>query len=228
MDFVKILRSLEEFLYEVMSWLAFYPRTLVRILLHPIAVSKYTVQQMSQERDEQFTETISPPLMLILSIIIAHTVEMGFAEPVRFTHSQINDMVFGSQQGLLAFRSICFSLYALIGALWTMMRTHRPLNRDTLRPPFYVHAFLVSPFVIFMSLASVMVRTEQPHLMLAGAVLGFAITAWYLRAQAVVFRYYTKFGTLRSIAFAVANFTLTTILIFAIAFLMLGFGQLPG
>lgn len=228
MDFLKILRSLEEFLYEVMSWLAFYPRTLFRILLHPIAVSKYTVLQMAEERDQQFTETISPPLMLILSIILAHAVEMAYAEPLRFTHSQINDMVFGSQQGLLAFRSVCFSLYALIAALWTMKRTRQPLTRDTLRVPFYVHAFLASPFVIFMSLASMMVRTERLPMVLAGAGLGLAIAVWYVRAQAVVFRYFTKFGALRSYAYAVAHFVLTTVLIFAIAFVMLGFGQLPG
>jgi hypothetical protein len=28
MDFVKIIRSVEEFLYEAMTWLLFYPRTL--------------------------------------------------------------------------------------------------------------------------------------------------------------------------------------------------------
>lgn len=99
MDFVKILRTLEDFLYEVMSWLAFYPRTLVRILLHPIAVSKYAVQEMAQAREEQFTETISPPLMLILSIILAHVVEISFGDALLYRHSKLNDMVFGSEQG---------------------------------------------------------------------------------------------------------------------------------
>ena len=36
MDFMRILRSLEEFLYEVMTWLVFYPRTMWRALRHPI------------------------------------------------------------------------------------------------------------------------------------------------------------------------------------------------
>lgn len=129
---------------------------------------------------------------------------------------------------MLAFRSVCFSLYALIGALWTMKRSRQPLNRDTLRSPFYVHAFLASPFAIFISLASLMVRSGRPSLAIAGVILGVASVAWYLRAQMVVFRYFTRFGSLRSLAFAGANFTVTTALIFGIAFLMLGVGSLPG
>ena len=35
MDFLKIIRSLEELLYEVMTWLVFYPRTMWRIVARP-------------------------------------------------------------------------------------------------------------------------------------------------------------------------------------------------
>jgi hypothetical protein len=45
MDFMRILQSLEEFLYEVMSWLVFYPRALWRTLRHPVAVAIYTQRQ---------------------------------------------------------------------------------------------------------------------------------------------------------------------------------------
>ena len=41
MDFMRILQSLEEFLYEVMSWLVFYPRALWRTIGHPVAVAVY-------------------------------------------------------------------------------------------------------------------------------------------------------------------------------------------
>ena len=35
MDFLKLLRSLEEFLYELCTWFLFFPRTLYRVIAHP-------------------------------------------------------------------------------------------------------------------------------------------------------------------------------------------------
>lgn len=67
MDPMRLLRSLEEFLYELVGWLVFYPRTFWRILRHPGAIARYTRQELGQAPERQFTETISPVLMLVLS-----------------------------------------------------------------------------------------------------------------------------------------------------------------
>ena len=39
MDILRILRSLEEFLYEVMTWLVMYPRTLWRAVRNPVSIA---------------------------------------------------------------------------------------------------------------------------------------------------------------------------------------------
>jgi hypothetical protein len=36
MDFMKLLKSLDDFLYEVVGWIIFYPITLMRSVLNPI------------------------------------------------------------------------------------------------------------------------------------------------------------------------------------------------
>ena len=41
MNVLTILRSVEELLYEVMSWLLFYPRTLFMTLRHPLRTMRY-------------------------------------------------------------------------------------------------------------------------------------------------------------------------------------------
>lgn len=38
MDFMKIPKSLEEFLYEVMTWLVFYPRKMWLALRRPLVM----------------------------------------------------------------------------------------------------------------------------------------------------------------------------------------------
>ena len=65
MDFMRILQSLEEFLYEAMSWVVFYPRAIYRTLRHPVAVAVYTREQLAQPRELQFRALISLSLIHI-------------------------------------------------------------------------------------------------------------------------------------------------------------------
>ena len=76
MDLMRILRSLEEFLYELVGWLVFYPRTFWRVLRHPAAIARYTRAELLKPEEGRFEETISPVLMLILSVALAHALEV--------------------------------------------------------------------------------------------------------------------------------------------------------
>ena len=46
MDFIRILRSLEELLYEAMTWIVFYPRTLWRSIRSPIRMLQYAQREL--------------------------------------------------------------------------------------------------------------------------------------------------------------------------------------
>jgi hypothetical protein len=65
MDFVKILKSFEEFVYEALTWLILMPRTLVRIVLRPNAMTHYAGAQLQVEETRRFNTALSPPLLLI-------------------------------------------------------------------------------------------------------------------------------------------------------------------
>lgn len=144
MDFLKILRSFEELLYEVMTWLFFYPRTLWRILIHPLNMVNYTTQELSQE-NTQFKDTLSPPLFLILTIILLY----GFA---MITHNQIvanstaqsgeiGHFIFGNIQNTLIYRSLSYSIWSLIFALGLLNMQKISIDRETLRIPFLPNVF---------------------------------------------------------------------------------------
>lgn len=60
MDLIRLLRSLEEFLYELVGWLVFYPRNLWRVLVHPGEVAHYTRREFSKDPEQRFAEAISP------------------------------------------------------------------------------------------------------------------------------------------------------------------------
>ncbi|WP_158884099.1 hypothetical protein [Rhodanobacter sp. L36] len=222
---MKILRSFEEFLYEIMSWLVFYPRTLFRILRHPVAMADYTLREMGKEQDRQFAEAISPPLTLILSLLLAHVAELIFAPPMAYPHNRIGQAIFGSEQGLLLFRCVCFSAYALVAAAWTMYRTRQRVDRDTLRGPFYIQSYLAAPFAILFSLSSLVAREGGHTLHIAGLVLCIASVVWYIGARMMVYRHLSGAGLLRSSAIVITNFVLTTVLILGATTLLLKFGQ---
>lgn len=151
MDLMRILRSLEEFLYELVGWLVFYPRTFWRVMRHPAAIARYTQLELEQEPEHQFTETISPVLMLILSVVIAHALEMLARMPTEDTSTPISQLLLGSEQALLLTRCVVFCGYALIAALSILQQQRKPITRETLRTPFSIQAFLVSPFVLLLS-----------------------------------------------------------------------------
>ena len=93
MNFFNLLQSLDELLYEVMSWLVFYPITLWRTLVRPLQMMDYSDVEQGDASDQQYTDTLSPPLFLLLSLILVHGVELAVVG---------NDAVVASKVGLSA------------------------------------------------------------------------------------------------------------------------------
>lgn len=223
MDFMKILRSLEEFLYELLSWFLFYPRTMLRIIRNPAGVSKYIQLQMQQPAGEQFLAMVSPVLTLILSILITHGIEMT-AHVVTFDQLAMEPVVakmFSSYQGLLLARGAAYGLYSLVAAVWVMSQLRIRIDRNTLREPFFIQAYLVSPFTMGLSIASVLVRRHEFGLQAAGVALAALITVWYLWAQTTTYCKLLRVSAPRALAYAVSSFVAVTLFLLGIGLLLI-------
>ena len=77
MDFIRIIRSLEELLYDVTTWLAFYPRTVWRIVATPGRMMRNSDAGQADAPDRQYTDTLSPPLFLMLTILFGHGIGLA-------------------------------------------------------------------------------------------------------------------------------------------------------
>lgn len=64
----------------------------------------------------------------------------------------LSAMVLASEQNLLLYRTIAFGIWALAGSLYYLLRTRRPVDRETLRLPFYEQCYLVPPFALLISI----------------------------------------------------------------------------
>src|SRR6478736_6605240 len=77
MDFMRLLKSIEELLYELVCWLLFYPLTLWRTLRHPQAMMRYADVELGDDLPEQYSDALSPPLFLLITLLLAHGLELG-------------------------------------------------------------------------------------------------------------------------------------------------------
>ena len=221
MDLMRILRSLEEFLYELVGWLVFYPRTLWRIMRNPPSAARYALRELAKPPENQFSGSISPVLMLILSVVLAHAIELVSGQEMPKIANPVGQRLLGTEQGLLITRSVVFSGYALLAALVTLRRQHQLVTRDTLRAPFAVQAFLISPLVVMLAIATMLVRLDAPSDQVAGVFLFVLALVWYVWARISTYHALTDAGWLLSAAIVSVTFLGTTAAVVLLWTLML-------
>lgn len=183
MDFMRILRSLEEFLYEVMTWLVFYPKTFWISLTQPIATMRYSDQQQTLAPDEQYSSTLNPVLFLMLTLLIVHGAELAMRVQTVPAGYQHLPGFMQSDTNLLLTRSIFFGGFPLAFAITSLRRTHSPIDRNTLRAPFLAQCHVAAVFAMVVGLATIGSLAADHRLHQAAALIAGLITAWYLFTQ---------------------------------------------
>lgn len=220
MNVLTILRSVEELLYEVMTWLLFYPRTLWMTLTRPLSTMRYSDQEQRDKPEKQYLETLSPPLFLVLSLLLAHGLELALGLGVEMSHSPLAQDIARNDQTLLAFRALLFSVHALAFAWIALKLEKKRIDRETLRTPFFAQCYLSGATTMLVGLASVGIRYPND----TATVVGFAVitvtTVWYLVIQ---WRWLMRLDGMtggRASVWAVGAFAVSTSVVLAIGWLL--------
>ena len=199
MGFLSLLRSLDELLYEIISWLVFFPLTLWRALRRPLRMMDYADTELADKPVRQYTATLSPPLFLFLALLLAHLVELAVVgENVIVGSTRGISRLIDSDTNLLIMRALLFSVFPLVMATWLVVRQGIGLDRDTLRPPFYSQCFVAAPFALVISLAGTIMRPGSPWAELAGLCLIVLALIWYGTLQVRWFAMHLKQSRVRS------------------------------
>ena len=135
MDFIRFIKSLEELLYEVATWLLFYPRTLWLAFRHPFRLAQYSERELAHDSDDRYADVVSPPMFLLLTLLLVHGIEMLAASPMSDFHSPLARKLMDSDVNLLVFRSVGFSIFPLLMANAALKRSGIRVDRETLRQP---------------------------------------------------------------------------------------------
>lgn len=220
MNVLTILRSVEELLYEVISWLLFYPRTLWMTVMRPLRTMRYSDSEQRDRPEQQYLETLSPPLFLVLSILLAHGAELAFGLDVEQGTSALGRLVTGNEQALLAFRALLFSLYAVIFAWLALRLTGKRIDRESLRAPFFAQCYLAGATAILISMGSIGLRANSDLTVAAGGLVIAATTVWYIAVEAVWLRRECGRGPVTAGVIALAAYAGASALVFSLGLIV--------
>jgi hypothetical protein len=215
-DLMNLLRSVEALLYEIVSWLVFYPLTLWRIVTRPQRMMAYAERELTDRPDEQFVDALSPPIFLFLTLLIAHMIELRFGQPLNLPAGILSD-----DRSLLIFRAVAFSIFPLLAGIQRVRQKSQQLNRTTLRPAFYSQCYLAAPFVLAIDVSFIVRSQGGEGAVLAGLALLGAGLSWYVLSLAYWFRQQAQLGwagaMFRAVATLFAGFALLFVLLIIVA-----------
>ncbi len=217
MDFIRIIRSLEEFLYEVMTWILFYPRTVWSVVTRPLAMLSYAQTEMSDTPEEQYTDRLSPLLFLMLSLALCHGLELAAHQALPKDAPGALVLIAGSDKNLLIFRSLVYAVFPLMFAADYLRRKGEALTRQTLRGPFFSQCYLAALFALVSSTGSVLARLRPLGPTLAGMALILAACAWYLTIQTLWLRRTLVVSRGRAMLMVMASFAKALMVVLAAA-----------
>jgi hypothetical protein len=221
--FLIFLKSFEVLLYEIMSWLVFFPRTLWRSMRHPLRMMERAEAELKLAPAEQFRDVVSPPIFLLITVVAANGIEVAVVgnNPLIDDGIGLASMI-TDNTSLILFQLVAFATLPMISAVFALAVMRRPVDRDTLQPIFYGQCFVTTPVVLLFSIAETLTRLPQPEANIPAAVLFIAATIFYLVVEAAWFVHEAKRPWLIAFAWAVAAFLLSVLFAGGIGLLFSG------
>lgn len=213
MDFMKLLKSLEELLYELASWIIFYPLTLWRSVVTPLVMMRYADTELADREEDQYDDALSPPLFLLITLLIAQGVSFAIPSTVDTTAAG----ALSSGSNLLIARGVVFSMFPLVMAVALLRCKSVRLTRNALRPPFYSQCYVAAPFAFMIGLSADLMLMSGDHGPGAGLAVLALSTIWYVQLQVRWFCRDLQIGALFATWLVVRALLLGTVLFFIVA-----------
>lgn len=199
MDFFKLVQSLDELLYEVMSWLIFYPVTLWRALTRPLKMMDYSDAEQGDAENKQYSDTLSPPLFLLLTLVISHLIALSTVgeSAVLLDKTGLGRLI-NDDSSLILMRVGFFSLFPLAMAARLVLARGLTLDRAPLKAPFYSQCYVAAPFALMVSGAGILMQLEPLAAETAGLVLLVFALLWFGTLQILWFAQHLRISHWRA------------------------------
>lgn len=174
---MQLLKSLDELLYEVMSWLVFFPLTLWRTLTQPITMMEYADSELHDPEDQQYEDALSPPLFLLLAILITQGVAMSVDTG---TNTFVADQtglarLVKDDTSFLLLRLAVYSLIPMAFAVSQVGGRKRRMTRKGLQAPFYAQCYPVGALALTLGVSTTLLTSGAGEAAKLGAQILLAL-----------------------------------------------------
>ena len=197
--FLGLLKSLDELLYEVISWLLFWPLTLWAMLRHPRRMLAYAGRELKDAPERQYTDTLQPPLFLVLSVLLVHGIELATVGDSPIVADRIGLAgVISDDTNLMILRLVSFGALPLILAARLVKRQGHKLDREVLKPHFYAQCYAAGTLAFLLGVSGVALQMVWPWAKVAGLLGVLAAFGWFGLVQLDWFNRHLRGGVWRA------------------------------
>lgn len=224
MDFMKWLSSLDELLFEMMSWLVFFPVTLWKTLSRPLAMVRYANEELDQSENVPFAKAVSPPLFLVLAMLLSAGLGEALGEQDALVNSQHGlATLIADSKSALVLRVLLFALFPLLMSVIFIRAAKLPLERMTLRRIFYGQCYPGGAFALILSIGAALSQlpTAGDNVVIIGNLVMLAAVGNYILVEARFFRAELFDGWLRALSAALAGVVSGFAILIAVGLLLI-------
>jgi hypothetical protein len=203
MDFVKILRSAEEFVFLVGAWIILAPKTLFRVLIRSEWIYDYVRSEGKKAPEERYQAYVSPVVFWVLFAVIPPIAVFDYY--FSFSHAEADAKFLNLGLETL----VVISTFVLIGMPIGIAAAHNlflrlPNSRASLEPMFLAQCYCVAPFELCFvpGLVRALAGSFDRPLPLSGRfwyVFLIAGVVWLLQAETRMLRVVCKTSVANSL-----------------------------
>jgi len=128
MDLRSIINAIEDLFYDIVAWIALYPKTVAKVLLRPGWVQQYVSAEWLKPREERFRNHVNPAVFWFISMIL-------------FTWGLSSEGM-GFELEAFVLYLVLFAMLPAIFASVTLVAQRISLSMDDLRRPMYIQMLI--------------------------------------------------------------------------------------
>lgn len=202
MDILKIIQSLQDFMYELVVWVLLLPKTIFNAIIRPGWMVDYVNREWNKTADERFDEFLSPALFLLVVAVIPNTLFNWMGKEIL-----TSDIAAQLTEDNLVASTLSVLVCLLVYLFWLQLLSKQPVRRSTLKRLFYIQCYVVAPAqLIYILLAAFGLNTIGAYLVWA---INIFITTFY---EAFAFRDELKIGLFKGWLFALLPYAVLALL----------------
>lgn len=223
MNFFQFLKSLDDLLFEIISWLVFYPVTLWRSFRHPLAMADYAADELKRPDDEQFDEALSPPILILLTVLVGHGLELsliGQSTLIADRHGLA--ALISDDTSLILLRLVAFATFPLIFAVHTIRKQRAGLTRQSLEAPFFAQCYINAPFALLVSFAATLFQMHGDGGKLTALALFLFSAIGFVAVETMWFRKALNAGFFKAFLNAITAYAEAILFMFMLGWLVGG------